>query len=418
MCSTCSRSSTSTSRSCPGGAAPRPWSGRCWPATSVTGVCVMRLEEGLDTGGVYAEPNGADRRRDDRGGAAGDAGRCGLDAARRDVEPAARGLDRRLPAAAGRADYAAKFTAADFEIDWSLPVVDIHRLSVSAARGPRSGRSGSRSSPRISSTVGSCRPLVQPEGKPAMSFDAWRNGARSVVDRAVRRPVSGPPSQRGGVPGRAPARSPSTCCAGSSTTARTPTSRWVRRCSAVRAGRTGPQVRHRVGLRHDPHAPGLRRARRPLPDVAARRGRRGRCCGWAPTRSPTPASRPRRRGGDGRAVAEADPRPRQRRAAQGVALSIYDMVWPSDGARLSYPDWIVDTFRDELGDDDADAALARMNEAPPVHAPGRRLRAGRSSQWVASSVGGRAGRAGARHVCRAGRQGHRHAVGGRPGDRR
>ena len=29
-------------------------------------------------------------------------------------------------------------------------------------------------------------------------------------------------------------------------------------------------------------------------------------------------------------------------------LSVDEQVWPSDGARLSYPDWIVDTFRAEL----------------------------------------------------------------------
>ena len=31
-------------------------------------------------------------------------------------------------------------------------------------------------------------------------------------------------------------------------------------------------------------------------------------------------------------------------------LSVEEMTWPSDGARLSYPDWIVDVFRSELGD--------------------------------------------------------------------
>ena len=53
--------STSTSRSCPaGGARPRS-SGRSWPATRETGVCLMQLEEGLDTGPVFARPPGAHR---------------------------------------------------------------------------------------------------------------------------------------------------------------------------------------------------------------------------------------------------------------------------------------------------------------------------------------------------------------------
>ena len=42
---------------------------------------------------------------------------------------------------------------------------------------------------------------------------------------------------------------------------------------------------------------------------------------------------------------------RERRAAQGAARS--PMVWPSEWARLSYPDWIADTLVAELGADDA-----------------------------------------------------------------
>jgi 16S rRNA (cytosine967-C5)-methyltransferase len=34
-------------------------------------------------------------------------------------------------------------------------------------------------------------------------------------------------------------------------------------------------------------------------------------------------------------------------------LSVDEMSWPSDGARLSYPDWMVELFRAELGADDA-----------------------------------------------------------------
>ena len=70
----------------------------------LTGVCVMRLEEGLDTGGVYASRTvpiddtmtAAELRET--------LVEVGTDAAGRDAEPAARRLDRRLPGAAGRAD--------------------------------------------------------------------------------------------------------------------------------------------------------------------------------------------------------------------------------------------------------------------------------------------------------------------------
>ena len=71
-------------------------------------------------------------------------------------------------------------------------------------------------------------------------------------------------------------------------------------------------------------------------------------------------------------------------------LSVDEQVWPSDGARLSYPDWIVDTFRAEVGDE-WEAALARMNEAPAVtHRPDGYIQ-DESSQWVAANVEARAG---------------------------
>jgi 16S rRNA (cytosine967-C5)-methyltransferase len=66
-------------------------------------------------------------------------------------------------------------------------------------------------------------------------------------------------------------------------------------------------------------------------------------------------------------------------------LSVDDMSWPSDGARLSYPDWMVDLFRDELGDD-AIPALERMNEAPPVTERADGYVQDQSSQWVAAAV--------------------------------
>ena len=67
-------------------------------------------------------------------------------------------------------------------------------------------------------------------------------------------------------------------------------------------------------------------------------------------------------------------------------LSVAEMSWPSDGARLSYPDWIVDRFRSELGDD-AVPALERMNEAPSVTTRADGYVQDESSQWVAAAVG-------------------------------
>jgi 16S rRNA (cytosine967-C5)-methyltransferase len=67
-------------------------------------------------------------------------------------------------------------------------------------------------------------------------------------------------------------------------------------------------------------------------------------------------------------------------------LSVGAMAWPSDGARLSYPDWMVDLFRAELGDD-AVPALERMNQAPPVTERADGYVQDESSQWVAAAVG-------------------------------
>lgn len=144
----------------------------------LTGVCVMRLEEGLDTGGVYAS----------RSVPIGDT----VTAAELRETLVAVGSDLLVETLGqplgdwigdyreqqGEPTYAAKFSAADFEIDWSLPVVDIHRLiRVGGAWTTfRSKRlkivAADLSGGRIVPTV------VQPEGKPPMSFDAWRNGAR------------------------------------------------------------------------------------------------------------------------------------------------------------------------------------------------------------------------------------------------
>ncbi len=67
-------------------------------------------------------------------------------------------------------------------------------------------------------------------------------------------------------------------------------------------------------------------------------------------------------------------------------LSIEEMSWPSDGARLSYPDWMVERFHAELGDD-AVPALERMNEPPPVTTRADGYVQDESSQWVAAAVG-------------------------------
>jgi 16S rRNA (cytosine967-C5)-methyltransferase len=62
------------------------------------------------------------------------------------------------------------------------------------------------------------------------------------------------------------------------------------------------------------------------------------------------------------------------------------MVWPSEAARLSYPDWIMETLVTELGADDAQAAMERMNAPAPVSVRADGYVQDRSSQWVAAAV--------------------------------
>jgi len=66
------------------------------------------------------------------------------------------------------------------------------------------------------------------------------------------------------------------------------------------------------------------------------------------------------------------------------------MQWPADGVRLSYPDWIVERLRAELGDE-GDTALSRMNEPAPVSVREDGYRQDLASQWVAAAVEAAAG---------------------------
>ena len=68
-----------------------------------------------------------------------------------------------------------------------------------------------------------------------------------------------------------------------------------------------------------------------------------------------------------------------------------DMTWPSDAARLSYPEWIVDALHADLGDAEAVAALERMNQAPTVTERPDGYVQDFSSLWVAYAVEAEAG---------------------------
>jgi len=149
---------------------------------AVTGVCVMALEEGLDTGGVYARrevPIGPETTAADLRMELVDVGTSLL------VDTLAASLGEWVgepEPQTGEVTYAAKFTGADFEIDWNAPVDDIHRLI--RVGGAWTTFRGKRLKINEAALVdGALQPqIVQPEGKAPMSFDAWRNGARPAGD--------------------------------------------------------------------------------------------------------------------------------------------------------------------------------------------------------------------------------------------
>ena len=144
----------------------------------LTGVCVMRVEEGLDTGGVYGV-----RRVPVSDTVTADELRTVLVAAGAELlvetlaTPVAEWIGEAYPQD-GEVTYAAKFSADDFEIDWAVPVVDIHRLiRVGGAWTTfRSKRLKIHAADLVDGRI--VPTLVQPEGRPVMTFDAWRNGAR------------------------------------------------------------------------------------------------------------------------------------------------------------------------------------------------------------------------------------------------
>ena len=147
-----------------------------------TGVCIMRLEEGLDTGGVYARtvtPIGPDTTaaelREQLVDVASD---LLVETLRR---PVSAWIDDAEPQV-GDTVYAAKFSKDDFEIDWSDSAEQIHRLiRIGGAWTTfRDKRLKIHAADLIDGVI--VPTSVQPEGKAPMPFDSWRNGAQPAAD--------------------------------------------------------------------------------------------------------------------------------------------------------------------------------------------------------------------------------------------
>ena len=139
-----------------------------------TGVCLMALEEGLDTGPVYARETVAiapDATADELRAQLVDVGTAML------LRELTEGLGEPVPQVGGPT-YASKVDVDELHIDWGRPAVELERLvrvggAWTTFRGSRLRilRAGVEDDVLV--------PIeVQPEGKAAMSFTAWRNGAR------------------------------------------------------------------------------------------------------------------------------------------------------------------------------------------------------------------------------------------------
>lgn len=166
---------------------------------AVTGVCIMALEEGLDTGPVYAceeRPIGDDETADEVRAALSVIGTRML------LDLLAGPLPEPRPQQ-GEPTYAAKIEPEEHHLDWSRPAVELHRvvrlghawttfrgkrLRVLRARLAAPPAAGAGLAPGeldpttlvVAAGGGGGLELVdvQPEGKGPQPAPAWRNGAR------------------------------------------------------------------------------------------------------------------------------------------------------------------------------------------------------------------------------------------------
>jgi methionyl-tRNA formyltransferase len=158
-----------------------------------TGVCLMELEEGLDTGPVYRRAEtaiGAGESAEELRGRLAELGRGLL------VDALAEGLGE-PEAQAGEVTYAAKIEPGERHLEWGRPAVELlrvvrigrawttwegKRLLVLAAEpgtGEAEGAPGHLDQTLVTTGSGVLRLLtVQPEGRAPLDAAAWVRGAR------------------------------------------------------------------------------------------------------------------------------------------------------------------------------------------------------------------------------------------------
>jgi methionyl-tRNA formyltransferase len=159
-----------------------------------TGVCVMDVEEGLDTGGVYALERLTIHPGETAAALRGRLVEVGTGLL---VWTLATGLDEPVPQT-GEPTYADKITPEDLHLDWTRPASQLariplvgkawtifrqKRLLVLAARAQATGPDpGVLEGVVVGTADGGLELLeVQPEGRAPISAAAWRNGARPVA---------------------------------------------------------------------------------------------------------------------------------------------------------------------------------------------------------------------------------------------
>ncbi len=159
-----------------------------------TGVCLMAIDSGLDTGPVYACESlviGEGETAAELKARLADLGAAML------VTALERGLGEPVPQS-GEATYAPKIEPEDLRLDWARPADELHRVvrvgrAWTTWRGrrllvhkaelvgdlPGGSRPGELFAETVAAGAGGLRlVLVQPEGKPVISAGDWLRGAR------------------------------------------------------------------------------------------------------------------------------------------------------------------------------------------------------------------------------------------------
>lgn len=170
---------------------------------ATTGVCLMEVAEGLDTGAVYAVEETRIAPDDTLDSLRGRLVEMG---SRMVVEALRVGLAPPVPQA-GEPTHAAKLDPAELEIDWARPAVELHRLvrlggawttfrgkrlkvwkadlvdDAATSEASRASEPGALDGVVVATGAGALRLVeVQPEGKARQQADAWRNGSRPGPD--------------------------------------------------------------------------------------------------------------------------------------------------------------------------------------------------------------------------------------------